>query len=108
MTDIIIPVYTSLAVYYLSPLEIIRCQASNNYTWFYLTGKRKVLVAKTLGKYAAVLTDNNFIRIHRTDMVNVSHISSIEKAGVVLLTDGTTLTISKRRRQQVFKMLIRA
>ena len=104
----IIPVHTSSGVYYFSPLEIIRCKASNNYTWFYLTGKRKVLVAKTMGKYELALAENNFIRIHRADIVNISHISRVEKMGVVLLTDGTSLTISKRRRIHVSRMLIRA
>mgnify|MGYP001581531863 CR=1 FL=1 len=104
----IIQVHTSSGVYYFSPLEIIRCEASNNYTWFYLTGKRKVLVAKTMGKYEASLSENNFIRIHRTDIVNISHISRVEKYGVVWLTDGTCLTISKRRRTHVSQMLIRA
>jgi two-component system LytT family response regulator len=108
MNNNIISVHTSLGVYYFSPLEIIRCQASNNYTWFYLTGNRKVLVAKTLGRYEAPLAGNNFIRIHRTDIVNKLFVCRIEKNGAVWLTDGTCLTISKRRRGIIPEMMIRA
>lgn len=97
MIDKFISISTNSGMFLFSPLEIIRCQASNNYTWFYLTGKRKVLVAKTMGKYETALTENNFIKIHRTDIINKFFISNI-KNNIISLTDGTCLTISKRRR----------
>jgi two-component system LytT family response regulator len=108
MSSNIISVHTSLGVYFFSPLEIIRCQASNNYTWFYLTGNRKIFVAKTLGRYEAPLSENNFIRIHRTDIVNKIFVSRVEKSGAVWLKDGTCLTISKRRRSFIQQMMLRA
>ena len=97
MIDKFISISTNSGMFLFSPFEIIRCQASNNYTWFYLTGKRKVLVAKTMGKYETALTENNFIKIHRTDIINKFFISNI-KNNIISLTDGTCLTISKRRR----------
>ncbi len=108
MTEKFIAVNTNSGEFRFSPIEIIRCQASNNYTWFHLTGKRKVLVAKTLGKYELALTDNNFIRIHRTDIINKLYISRVDKYGAIWLTDGTCLTVSKRRRNIVYQTLLRA
>ena len=104
----VIQVQTSSGSFYFSPKEIIRCNASNNYTWFYLTDKRKLLVAKTLGKYEITLSANNFIRIHRACIINRLHIAKVGMYGNVWLTDGTRLTISKRRRTAVYETLLRA
>ncbi len=104
MPENFITVNTNSGMFIFSPLEIIRCQASNNYTWFHLTGRRKVLVARTMGKYETALTENNFIKIHRTDIINKFFISKI-KNNIISLTDGTCLTISKRRRTVVKDLL---
>src|SRR4051812_36873896 len=36
--------------------EIIRCESNRNYTFIYLTGKKKLIVSKTLMEFEDVLT----------------------------------------------------
>jgi two-component system, LytTR family, response regulator len=81
---------------------IMRCKALNNYTRFYFTDERPMLVCRTLRYFEEQLTTADFIRIHRGGMINKNFITNISRNGVVLLTDGSRLTISRRRKREVF------
>jgi two-component system, LytTR family, response regulator len=85
--------------------EIIRCQASSNYTWFYFTNKTSLLVAKTIGTYVNVLEENDFIRIHQSHVINRAYINRLDENGEIWLTDGTKYVVSKRRKQMVKRQM---
>lgn len=80
--------------------EIIRLEASSNYTYFYLTDDRKMLVSKTLGEYEGMLNDLGFFRIHQSHIINMRFVDSFLKqdGGSVKLKDGTTLVVSRNRK----------
>jgi two-component system, LytTR family, response regulator len=81
---------------------IMRCKALNNYTRFYFTADRPMLVCHTLRYFEEQLVSADFIRIHRSEMINKNFIANISRNGMVLLTDGSRLTISRRRKKEVF------
>ena len=87
--------------------NIIRCEAENNYTFFYLVGGKKILVSKTLKVFANLLEDHNFFRISRSDLVNLNYVDKFgrQKSPSVTLSDGTKLTISLRRKEAFLKMV---
>lgn len=85
--------------------QIIRCKAKNNYTHFYFMGQRRLVVARTLGDYENSLPSQLFVRIHRSDIINISHVRKHDKHGNMWLSDGTRLAISKRRKSRVLKIL---
>lgn len=80
--------------------DIIRLEASSNYTYFFLTGDRKILVSKTLGEYEGLLNDQGFFRIHQSHIVNLAFVEGFIKqdGGAVKLKDGTTLMVSRNRK----------
>jgi two-component system LytT family response regulator len=80
--------------------EIIRLEASSNYTYFILTGDRKVVVSKTLGEYEPMLIPHGFFRIHQSHIVNLRFVDSFLKqdGGMVCLKDGTLLAVSRNRK----------
>ncbi|WP_332913750.1 hypothetical protein [Algoriphagus boritolerans] len=45
---------------YVTPEEIIRCQADVNYTHIFLKDGRKLTVAKTLKEYESILAVHGF------------------------------------------------
>ncbi|MEM8568840.1 MAG: LytTR family DNA-binding domain-containing protein [Bacteroidota bacterium] len=51
----------------------------------------------------SILPENQFIRIHRSHIVNLNHIKEIEGNQVVM--DNNRLTISKRMRERFIKVL---
>lgn len=85
--------------------QIIRCEAKNNYTRFHFIDHKMLLVAKTLGEYETSLPSQLFLRIHRSDIINISHVKKHDKSGNLWLSDGTRLTVSKRRKASVVKAL---
>ena len=54
---------TTQGVLFIKIADIIRVEASSNYTTFYLTNRPKTTVAKTLKEYEPVLTAQHFFRI---------------------------------------------
>ncbi|MEJ7682804.1 MAG: LytTR family DNA-binding domain-containing protein [Segetibacter sp.] len=88
---------------YVSIDDIIRCEANNTYTFFYLTTGERILVSKTLKEYAEILKDNGFIRSHQCHLVNIKYIKSWlkEDGGILLLKDLTRIPVSKPNREKV-------
>ena len=82
--------------------EIIRCESAINYTTFFLKDKQKLLVAKTLKEYDEMLSGYHFFRIHNSHLVNLAYVKSYNKGkgGSVILTDGSEIEISTRRKDE--------
>jgi len=92
---------------YVNIADIIRCEADNTYTKFFLASGEQVLVSKTLKEYADMLAGYSFLRAHQTHLVNMAYIKSWlrEDGGSLLLTDGTKIPVSKLNRGKVKDVL---
>ncbi len=92
---------------FLEVADIIRCKSDINYTTIYSLNKQKLVVAKTLKEFEELLADYNFFRIHNSDLINLAYIKSYNKGkgGSVLLTDGTEIEVSTRRKDDFLKRL---
>ena len=92
---------------YVNVKDIVRCEADNTYTRFFLANGELVLVSKTLKEYADMLARYNFLRTHQTHLVNTTYIKSWirEDGGSLLLNDNTKIPISKINRIKVKEML---
>jgi len=90
--------------------DIIHCEASNNYTLFYLQNGEKILVCKTLKEFSDLLRSHNFIRTHQSHLVNLHFVNSWlkEDGGALLLTDSTKIPISRQNRELVKDALNKA
>jgi|SRR5882757_3531274 len=96
---------TNKGVFFYEPLEILYCEAENNYTRFTFTKKQPMLVSKTLGEYEDLLAEHGFLRIHKSYLVNAKHVSKVDKDGLLLMSDNKQLPISKRRKEAVMSTL---
>lgn len=76
--------------------EIIKCEADNNFTRFYLVGGRKVLICRTLKFYETLLEQYDFVRVHKSYLINIQHIQQYKKGkgGEVLMTGGLSVDVS--------------
>jgi two-component system LytT family response regulator len=90
---------------FFSPSEIIRLEGEGNYTQFYLTQNRKYLSAKTMKEYEEILLQHNFLRIHKSHLVNKTFIDTYRNEGSVILKDKTSLPVSRQRKQEVAAVL---
>ncbi len=87
--------------------EILRCEADRAYCNFYTTEGKKILVSKSLREFEDILTECNFFRVHKSHMVNLNHIERYikGKGGYVLLSDGSHVDVSVRRKEELMKVL---
>lgn len=86
--------------------DIVRLQSESNYTLFYLTDKKKVLVAKTLKNFEEKLISYNFLRIHQSHLINLAHMREIDHGdNYVLMSDGSKVEISKRKKKEFMDSL---
>jgi two-component system, LytTR family, response regulator len=84
--------------------HIIRIEASSNYCRIYCTDEQyPITVAKVLQWFQNRLSEQDFIRTHRTHLVNKQFIEKRTIRGL-LLQNGETISISKRRRNEVKKI----
>jgi len=85
---------------FLKTQSIIRLQGESNYTRIYLIGGRSILASKTLVEFEELLEDFEFFRVHKTHLVNLSHVKSFYKTknSYLLLSDNSRIPVSRRRK----------
>ncbi len=88
---------------YVLIADIIRCEAQNTYTWFFLANNDKILVSKPLKEYDELLNPHGFIRCHQSHLVNSAFVRSLlkEDGGSLLLHSGVKIPVSKQKREDV-------
>jgi len=86
--------------FYEAP-EIIRCEAVGNYTRFYIKEKKPIITSRTLKEYEDLLTDHQFLRVHRTHLVNPRYIQSYTKDHELILHDGSVVQVSRRKWESI-------
>lgn len=87
--------------------EIVRCESDNYYTFFYFEDGSRLLLSKTLKESEELLKAHNFIRPHKSHLVNVQFIEAFNKknGGHILLKDGVTIPVSRRKRELILEIL---
>ncbi len=102
-----ITIPTGNELLFLNIQEIIRCHSDINYTTIYKSDHQKIVVAKTLKEFEELLADQDFYRIHNSDLINLAFIKSYNKGkgGSVVLQDGTELEVSTRRKEDFLKKM---
>lgn len=97
---------TSDGVVFLELDKIIRCEADLNYTKFFLAGSKSFLSSKTLKEYDDLLTTHdNFIRVHRSHLLNINYLLKAKNDGNLILSDDSVIPISRRRKKEVMSRI---
>ena len=91
-------VKSSGRVYFVRTADIDWCEAAGNYICLHV-GAQSHLIRETMNRLESQLDTRQFVRIHRSTIVNVDRIqelrSSFNGEHVVALGDGTRLTLSR-------------
>jgi two-component system LytT family response regulator len=98
---------TAEMIHVINVNDIIRCESDNYYTYFYFVDGRKLLVSKTLKENEELLSQYNFIRPHKSHLVNIKFIKSYirQEGGYILMNDGTKIPVSRRKKEKIMEII---
>lgn len=87
--------------------EIIRCESQRNYTLFFLSGSKQILVTRTLKEFEEMLEPQGFMRIHHSHLINTNYLKEFIKAdgGYALMSDGSRIPVAVRKKDELLKFL---
>ncbi|MEZ4810798.1 MAG: LytTR family DNA-binding domain-containing protein [Allomuricauda sp.] len=105
-TKIALP--SSDGIDFIEAETIIRAEAERSYSNFYLENGKKILVSKPLKEYEALLEQCNFFRVHKSHMINLTHIEKYikGKGGYVIMKDGSHVDVSVRKKDDLLNRLM--
>jgi two-component system, LytTR family, response regulator len=96
---------TSKGRYYFNTEDIIRLEASSNYTKIFFSNNTKIVTAKILKEFTELLQPFGFVRTHRAHLVNRQHIAHVKADGSIIMKDASVAEISRRMKSGVMRAL---
>ena len=85
--------------------NIIRAEASDNYTIIYVEGGKKYILSKTLKYYENLLSEFGFLRTHKSHLLNLDHIVKYKKGKTAeaIMTDNSVGLVSTIHKKDLMK-----
>lgn len=98
----------SNSIHVLQIEDVLRIEASDNYTIFYPNDGQQIVVSKTLKEFEKLLKDEGFFRIHQSHLINLNALKKYEgkvNGGIITMSDGSQVPISKRKKDRFLAIL---
>lgn len=91
---------------FLKTNDIVHMQSYGNYTFVYQVSGERLIASNNLKFFEQTLSDNIFIRVHQSHIVNADYIKAINKISYHLsLINGEEIPLARRRISNVEKLL---
>lgn len=102
-----IAIPTTEGLQFIKINDILYLEANTNYTHVILTDSKKFVVCQTLKYFEDMLSTDTFIRIHNSYIINKNFAEKYIRGegGQVVLTNGITLDVSKRKKTDFLKAI---
>jgi two-component system LytT family response regulator len=87
--------------------DVIRFEASHNYTECYLVNDQKIIISKPLINFENILSDLYFVRVHNKHLINLRHVKKYVKGqgGSLRMIDNSEINVSKSRKNEFLDKL---
>jgi two-component system LytT family response regulator len=87
--------------------QIIRCEADDNYSVIHVPGYRHV-ISRTLKSVEETLKHYNFLRVHKSHLVNLDKVVKYQKheGGTLILTDNAEIPLSRQAKEELERRLL--
>lgn len=84
--------------------NIIRLEGWDRYTKIYINSKQPLISSYNIGRYAALLTNYAFFLCHKSHLVNLDYVKSLQPDANILLTDNSAIPLAVRKRQEFMEL----
>jgi two-component system LytT family response regulator len=87
--------------------DIVHAEADRSYSLFSLIDRTKIMVSKPLGDFEERLLNRNFIRVHKSHIINLGLVSKYVRGegGHVIMTNGATVPVSHSRKDEFLRAI---
>ncbi len=86
-------------IHFVRLTDIVRLEAEDNYTHFFVVGGERITTAKTIKTYEDALARFNFLRVHKKNIVNMNFMKKFSKdEGFLELENAEKIEVSRRKR----------
>ncbi|WP_394972935.1 LytR/AlgR family response regulator transcription factor [uncultured Croceitalea sp.] len=94
-------------VHMVETIDILYCMSNGNYTIFILVNEREIVISKNLKHFEVKLKTYDFLRIHKSYLINVNHIDFMvkEQGGYVVMKNGKSLPVSKNGKKELYERM---
>lgn len=101
-----ISISTTDKIHLINVDDMIRCESDNYYTIIFFKDGSNLLVSKTLKDMEQKLEEYDFVRTHKSHLVNIRCIRNfIKDEMMVVMTDGTKVPVSKRKKERILEVI---
>ena len=101
-----ISISTTDKIHLIDVDDIIRCESDNYYTIIYFKDGTSLMVSKTLKEMDQKLQEYDFVRTHKSHLVNMRCIKNfIKDEMMVVMTDDTKVPVSKRKKEMILEVI---
>ncbi|MCC6411173.1 MAG: response regulator transcription factor [Saprospiraceae bacterium] len=91
----------------IQPSTVIRCEADANFTWIHLENGEKLITCRLLHEMENKLPEGNFIKVHRSHLVNVNKVDAFLRndGWELVLSNGQHVPVARERKEAVMRVL---
>jgi len=103
--DFKLAIATTEGTNFLPASDIIRLEADGSYTIFFLKKNKKMIASRTMKDFAGLLDESQFIRVHKSHVVNRRCVKSLSGSHHLVMEDDSVVEVSRRKWEEVKNLL---
>lgn len=90
--------------------NILYCKGDGAYTYFYTKDSDRITVSKNLKEFEELLKDYAFFRVHKSYLINLNEMKKYVRGegGYVVMSNGDSVDVSKRKKETFLSLLSKA
>jgi two-component system LytT family response regulator len=98
---------TSDKIHIVTASEIVRCEADNCYTTFFLESGESILVSRGIREFEELLTKFGFFKPHQSHLINLKYLRKVDKSdgGFLILSNNCKVPLATRKKQELLELL---
>jgi two-component system LytT family response regulator len=93
-------------IYLVDLQDITHCESDGCYTHVHTATGDRILISKTLREFDDMFSDSGFYRVHKSYLINSSHIKRFEKheGGYIILNNDYKIPVASRKREELLEL----
>jgi two-component system LytT family response regulator len=100
---LVVPTQKGLSI--LKTEEIVRLEGMDGYTKICLSDKNCIVSSYNIGKFKGLISQEQFIQLHKSHIVNIGFLKSIQNDGYAELKTGEFVPYSKSKKNEILSRL---